>query len=369
MDVSGFDDMNSVPFEMNDTINRLEMATLAPEDGISADNLTENLDRGWFYPSGYGEFAGGGGTIYSDVYINGTYYGGWGSGQALAIDGQEWGMWTNMQYGGYYKQDGGGNFIPPTPSNDWIMALTDTSAYSDPKVWAVAGNLGGAVGGEWSDRRISGDVAGAWVSINDALTGVLGGQVAGTFDPRGATWEMVAIGGIVETDRFLQMVNGGTPSAADAAVLNALNIPYAEVGRTDLVTTTPDPGFTASAVTMYDTTFFSYSTGAKPRIFASGDVVGTNPSGSPGWTVGLSSSGGTANVTADFTMQQYSGGTWSGTVYGNGSVGGVPLDPAGFEGGAAGLVTPNSAPPIGSRHSGNIDFHGTAAGVVNPPKP
>jgi len=326
-------------FEMAGTANRHPMET---GFSVSPENLGGNLDEDYFSIFGYGGFASGGGNIYSG------YYDSSGGGDVSAIEFIDtgWGVWSFKQYGGYDK---GGE------SNDWIMYLADSP---DDETWVLAGDLGGRIGGQWSSDRIKGDVAGAWIDIGQAVTGVLGGELAGTFNAVNATWESVAAGGFIETGRFLDMIQN------NPAALQALNIPYAEVGRADL-TGSVDIGYGTQQVNMYDTTFFAYSTGAKPRIWASGEVTGTNPTGFSYYTVPISGASGNTSVSADFYMQQYNsspGGSWNATVNGIGTVGGVADTP--FKGAAAGTVGAGT-----DSRDISYDFSGTAAGVVNAPNP
>ena len=105
---------------------------------------------------------------------------------------------------------------------------------------------------------------------------------------------------------------------------------------------------------MNNVRFFAYSTGASPRIWATGDVQGTNNGDPSGLTVNLTGSSGTAEINTDFTVNSWGGegGKWNASVAnGSGFVSGHSIE---MKGGAAGSV--DSA----------TTFSGTASGVAKP---
>jgi len=154
--------------------------------------------------------AGGFGADGSTGYINVAS----SMGQSTNLIGLDWGAWTSMMGGGY-----GGS----PPSDAWYMTLNNVT---ETHRWA------NVIGDKFSGGEVSADVAGAWVNITDATTGVMGGGLKGTFDPDYYTWQAVAVGTYIDTDRFLAMANPANTEGN--AALEALNIPYIEVGRTDL---------------------------------------------------------------------------------------------------------------------------------------
>ncbi|GAG07816.1 unnamed protein product, partial [marine sediment metagenome] len=158
------------------------------------------------------------------------------------------------------------------------------------------------------------------------------------------TWQAIAVGGMVETTKFLEMA--GTESGS--AELNAVNIPCIEIGKATLTGSS-----SKLDVHMNDVTFFAYSIGDDPRIWATNDVGGTYSSiPETGHTVNLSGGG----LNADFETNTWDSGNWganvsgSGTYSGTGTMNGSSIQ---MNGGAAGTYTDGS-------------FTGTGAGVARP---
>lgn len=298
-------------FEMDGTLNRVPMATTA----LSAEALKSSVESTYTYMDGSGEFEGGG-------YISMPGY--YNFKETAAIPGQDWGLWY-MTLSGEYSG---------TASDSWYMDLED-HYYGEEWV-----NISGT---KWSDSKIDANVSGAWVDIGMAQTGIAGGELVGTFNPSTYTWESVSAGAWMDTDTFLSMV--GTTEGR--AKLDALNIPYIEIGRTDL--SYSSGGTNLTGLEMKDMIFFSYSTGEKPRIWASGDVTGTTNGSNPiGETVVLTGSGFDNSVI--FRMENYaSGGNWGASVSGSGTVSSHNIM---IEGAAAGTV------------DSSTEFSGTASGVT-----
>jgi len=270
-------------------------------------------------------------------------------GASTDIVGQDWGLWRTMLGGTYLE----------TSSNTWAL---DLSGYDQDStnIWIEVD------GTQWSTEEIAGQVAGAWVDLQNAMTGVMGGEAIGTFNPTENTWQAVAAGSWLETSRFLGMAairydeetatftfntTGTELTDAQNHLLNNLNIPCIEVGRTDLTGTNGNIN-----VTMNDVTFFAYSTNDSPRIWATHDVNGgyqTLPA--PAETVTLSGTGFDNSVT--FTVDNFTEttlgsntGTWAAGVTGSGTVNSYDIT---IDGGAAGDFASGS-------------FDGTGAGVASP---
>ena len=222
------------------------------------------------------------------------------------------GVWTNVVYGGY----------------DYAGALNEDTTWDlyAENGWS-SGDFRMVVDGDkWTGGKAEGKVAGAWVDINDYVTGVMGGKLKGTFDANHATWEAVTSGAMLDTETFLSMAGTDTGRSA----LKAMNIPGFEVGRVDLHGT--DATYGDLSVNMWNTTFFAHESAANaPKIWASGAVTGTNPNARSYIDVPVSGGG----VSADFSMQNYAaGGNWSARVNnGAGAVGGYGVA---FTGAAAG---------------------------------
>ncbi|MFC1867045.1 magnesium transporter MgtE N-terminal domain-containing protein [Thermodesulfobacteriota bacterium] len=315
------------------TLKSVEMASLDP------DTISIGYGGLYFYDyGGYGGFGadGSSGGIY--VYSR--------EGQIKFIEGQDWGVWKSMVGGGY-----GG-----APLDTWYLPLE--SSYDGINSWIEV------VGNKWSNGKVAADVAGAWVNVTDAVTGVMGGGLKGTYNPSLATWQAMGIGTFIGTNNFLTMVDTG-----QVEVLQGLNIPAIEVGSANLRGTGGYEG--ALTVNMWDTRFFKYSTGGA-RIFASGEVTGNDGArgtlhalpGNPVNLTGSNYQNAAAGLSAQFQMNTWNTGTakWSGTVSnGGGTVGGSPVS---FKGGAAGDIAGGT-----DREINPYTFKGTAAGVVQPPAP
>ena len=176
----------------------------------------------------------------------------------------------------------------------------------------------------------------------------------------------------METKRFLQMAATRYDAASDTyafnktgtglsdnqeKLLNAHDIPFIEIGRVDL-TGFRDFKEGSLSVTMHDVTFFAYSAGATPRIWASHKVDG-NYTGSPqpGWEVYDLQAVNRQNVRcihAHFVLEKWDrvDGKWgAGIDHGRAKVGGHKVT---FDGGAAGTIDSANG------------FSGTGAGVVKP---
>jgi len=301
-----------------------------------------DIEEGIISPTGDGSFSDGSGiTVMSS------------QGNSMCITEQGWGIWGTM-LGGIYT---------PTTSTNWTLQLIDDQLTATH--WLeVAGSTTWPAGGGIAET--SGNVAGAWVDLEHALTGVIGGEAIGTFNPTENTWQAVAAGSWLETSKFLGMAairydeetatftfntTGTELTDAQNHLLNNLNIPCIEVGRTDLTGTNGNIN-----VTMNDVTFFAYSTNDSPRIWATHDVNGgyqTLPA--PAETVTLSGTGFDNSVT--FTVDNFTEttlgsntGTWAAGVTGSGTVNSYDIT---IDGGAAGDFASGS-------------FDGTGAGVASP---
>lgn len=244
-----------------------------------------------------------------------------------SLSNQAWGIWQEM-IGGTYSGD---------TSDIWESYL-----YARDDTWEAV-----LVGYKWSENIIRADVAGAWVSWDEAITGVSGGKLVGTFDPTNLKWQAIAQGVGIETTQFLQMINDG-----QLAKLQQLNIPCFEIGRTTLT----GSGGNLTRVTMQDVIFFASQSGGAPRIWATNGVSGSY-SGNPSGSIATlnSQAGGTANFNnVQFKMTNWNttNDVWAATVDGsNGTVGsytGVTM-----KGAAAGRIIDSS------------NFSGTASGIAH----
>ncbi len=309
-------------FEMDGTINRYNMVD-ATKLGLTAAELSSSAYPTWFPLTGSGTFEGGGIMNIPSFYKN--------QGDSMSIEGEDWGIWAATGYGEYSG----------ATSDDWAMSGEYMTSYYLQRMESV--------GSKWSDGKVAADVAGAWVNIGNVQTGILGGELDGTFNPAEYTWENVSSGAWMETSIFLNMA----ATEAGRATLEALNIPCVEIGKTTLAGT--DGTIT---VNMNDVAYFAYSTGADPRIWATGDVNG-NFSSTPvagATSVNLtSSSGGTLSATFDINV--WESNIWEAGIDGSGTLNRTDITGTTaieFTGDATGNYTGDT--------SG--EFSGTGAGVV-----
>lgn len=320
-------------FELDGTVNRIEMmeSISVDQSDIDASVTTETVSA----MTGSGFFEAGGEILPHTII-----------GDYSVFNGQNWGMWTSTLFGTF---DG-------DTSDSWSLMIAPdggpSPAMPDFSHWVHV------TGTKVYDREMAGTAAGAWVNWNDAATGVLGGNLKGTFDPSGATWEAVSGGALIETGRFLDMADAGRESSLyDPAALAQLSIPFVEVGRTDLTSSSVYGGI--SEVYMNDVTFFAYSSGQAPQIWATGSVGGSH-SGinllTPGDAGATLSGAGFYNV--DFSMTRWQDNKWGASISGSGTV----PDTSHFidiTGAAAGAYT--------GTESGT--FSGAASGVATPTPP
>ena len=240
----------------------------------------------------------------------------------------------------------GGRYIYDVTPDEWSASFSIYDGTADLYV---------GYDGTWTEsfgtNIIEADAYQGWVDLNYGVTGVSGGKLIGTFDPDTSTWQTVISLASMDTGTFLDMVQNNQDA------LEALNIPYIEVGRTDL----SGSGGVLTSVTMDDVTFFRYSDGTDPKIWATGSIDGeTSAYGIDvnGSTAILSGTGFDNSVT--FTVNNYGdvGGTWDASVVGTGTVEGNDIN---ITGGAAGTVDTDLDPV-----AYGTTFSGTGAGVVTP---
>jgi hypothetical protein len=326
-DINEMNEMGSEGMWMTQGI----LNSLIMEQGITIS--TDPIEYGYLYFYGDGGFyESNGDPIDASIIVSAS------EGHSVnLIDSNydDWGAWSSM-LGGSYDDYGTGVY--------WDLNLSDIT--SDIKRWAE-------VIGDISGEEISADVAGAWVNIADAATGVMGGALNGMFDPSAFTWQAVAVGTFIDTATFLDMVTN------NQTALQALNIPCVQVGETDL---SGSNGYLTS-VFMNGVKFFAYSTGAEPKIWATGDVNGTTSvygSLVNGSSVTLSGTG--FNNSVNFTINNYGdvGGKWDASVSGSGNVSGYDIN---ITGGAAGKDIEDLGGDSGTK------FLGTGAGVAKPYTP
>ncbi len=201
--------------------------------------------------------------------------------------------------GGLVYRKSRGRYAGPT-SDDWQMG-------SDS--WTEAGSwLRDMKNARFSDGKIAGEGYMAWAEISHSLTGVGGGEVAGTFDPNQQTYETAEIWALVDTASFLRLAR----EEAGRKQLAELNIPCVEIGKTDLAGSSQN-----LSVSVKDVTFFAYSTGDLPRIWATESVSGTYQADPlPEDTVTLTGEG----IEAQFEVTRWESKRWGAAISGSGAL-------------------------------------------------
>jgi hypothetical protein len=220
----------------------------------------------------------------------------------------------------------------------------------------------------------TGDVLGASVLVKNsepASTYVLTGSIKGLFDPVQFTYHMITQGTFMETATFVNKVSGMN-DAQRQAFTDATKIPAFVVGTTDLRGSGSVMGGAINLGNAQDATngilsaaFYAPSTGGKPQIWASGNVIGAYSGAPAGGAVSLSGyapGSSTANgISANFNIQQWTGTKWGATV----TSGSVPAGTSGFtypNAATTGITFQGGA--AGGINAANGTFSGTAAGIV-----
>lgn len=225
------------------------------------------------------------------------------------------------------------------PANPWVRpASSESAGISEIR------NIDQSI---WSDRWLIARGEKAWVNLSDMRTGVSSGELAGRFDPNDNTWRAAEHWKSVETSRFLTL----TANDAGRKKLEELNIPCVTIGKASLTGRSDK-----LTVNMNDVTFFGYSTGAAPKIWAAGDVNGDWRNGpEAGHTVNLSGGG----LNADFSVTNWDSRQWKADVTGNGALNRTDV---------SGTVNTRFSGFAGGQYSGEQSgqFQGTAAGIVTP---
>lgn len=295
---------------------------------------------------------------------------GGGSDNFVVVQDQgQWAHYADLPAWGVWHTLLNGTLESVPTSGDVKMALLGGSTANEAWI-SLSGEPHYSMDGY---EVFEGEASGAWVSLSDTLSGVMGGDLIGTFDP--STWQGIAGGAFLETSEFLKRVAVKMDENGDPVLdqegnfvlsethrihdLQQLNIPFAVVGMTDF--TGGDSVLTS--VRMDDVTFFSRSTGPDPKIWATDKVHGTFAEApGTGHTVVLNSTGG--GLTADFTVRQWNDAAWGAAVQGGGTYSGPgPMkgNTIWMQGGAAGQIGVNAAGEAVSDA-----FSGTGAGVAGP---
>lgn len=276
-----------------------------------------------------GQFFNADGSLAGNISLNEMY------GTRMNIDGESWGI-ASFLIGGTYE-----GFEREKDEDHWQLSFDGWEKNNNVR-WMKELD-----GFRWSDSIVSALGHSAWVDLEQAVTGVSGGQLIGTFDPNEHTWQAVEMWTSVDTPQFMEMASSETGREQ----LSSLNIPCIEVGRANLSGSSE-----TLDVQMNDAVFFSYSTGETPRIWAATDVGGHfRAIPEAGHTVNLNGNG----LNADFTVNKWENNTWNADMNGNGTI--QRADISGttdirFKGAAAGAYTGVSAGEFTGTASGTADL-------------
>ena len=258
---------------------------------------------------------------------------------------QHWGFWQN-HIGANYTTLAGKTLVDDC--KDWFLEWEQEGWEIGPGGIDNLRLYMSAKGTIPHYRNIEGDVAGGWVDIEYAVTGIAVGELHGGYDP--CDLEIFAgSGGVWISTSILMDKLTTDPGRNDLA---KLNIPNVTIGKATLEGSYVDGGNDID-VTMTDVTFLANASGGIPRIWATNNVSGTY-TGTPvaGWTVPLGFTGSSDSkataATANFNLQTWVSGKWDATV--TNGVGTVNSKSISFKGGAAGSI------------DSGTEFSGTAAG-------
>ncbi|MBI9082518.1 MAG: FecR domain-containing protein [Desulfobacterales bacterium] len=327
-------------FAMAGTVQRVQVSD-SPL-GISDVTFADNIGFDAIYIDSYGGGfynASSGPTGGINLYPDGLGYGG---GGAVYSPDAGLGAWAMTQFG---SVPGGS-----TVTDDWGLQLSgDTHQFVvDGIEWPDAGGL------------VSGNVAGAWVDLDHAVTGVTGGLLKGTFDPDASTWQAVLGGVNIETSKFMELIE----NTDGQAILQALNVPSFEVGQINLNQVSGGIGSTGeiSGVAMTGVTFFANQSGGTPAIWATDKVSGNyidNPINAEAMLTG-------GGLSVNFQVNHWNSGQWGATINGDGTPTGVATNGNAMDGTAI-TMTGAAAGAIDKNLAGGTavgEFSGTSAGVV-----
>jgi hypothetical protein len=260
--------------------------------------------------------------------------------EGLAIPGALWGV-GQTHTEGTYSGDPRGDVV--VYSYDVKSGVNTVGTESVVGTQISAGTSWTSSGGYFQSN-----IAGASANWQAAATFVLGGRVQGTFDA--SNWSATTLATKIETTTFVNMaadwsVGGGRDKLA------SLNIPGYIVGSVNMSLSGGDPYW--NSLNINNMGFYASTSGAKPQIWASNNVTGTLVSVAP--TIGansvLAGSAGGSAFTANFVVNNWSGGKWGANIT-NGIIAPALNTATKFQGGAAGAITGNS-------------ISGTASGVAH----
>jgi hypothetical protein len=300
-------------------------------------------------------------TVYEGFLMNadgdfgGSLYAQGFSGDALLLGmprGDEIGLWTTTL-------EGSTDYVADLQSESWNLYAQAMIFDQSPEEPLTGVFLAGEQCTIDSDGFFETRVAGSWIDLEDALTGILGGKLKGAFDAAETQgefyyWHSVAGGISIGTERFLSMAD----TAEGCATLEELDIPAVLVGTTNLAQASSS--YYLDNVYMNDVRFFAYSAGAAPSIWATGNVGGDWLE-IPYWGV---EGGETVSLTSneflqgvEFEIIRWDSNRWAAGVSAySGTVAGHDIA---INGGAAGTYAGDT--------SGT--FTGTASGAASPMPP
>lgn len=314
-------------YEMDGAVNRIVMNETL--DGVSQTSFPGAVTRieGIDF-EGSGNFSAGGAIfeLASEYDL--------GDGFSAFINGQDWGMWASTLYGAYTDN----SELTSDTSDTWSLELVEAAqeAPTGMNHWMEVS------GTKFSNGEMAGNTAGAWVNWDQAMTGVSGGTLKGTFDADNFAWEAVAKGASIETQKFLDMVANSPEKLAQ------LNIPCVQIGTTNLSGSNED-----LTVNMIDVNFFAYSTGTAPAIWATDSVSGNYNQAITSYAGTSLTLSGNGFSSVDFGVKKWDNAQWGAAVNGAGNVPGTDFN-VNITGAAAGTFSAGGT------------LSGTGAGVASP---
>ncbi|MCK4689698.1 MAG: hypothetical protein KAT41_05320, partial [Candidatus Marinimicrobia bacterium] len=206
---------------------------------------------------------------------------------------QYWGFWENHMGATY-------STMVDNWSLEWEQEGTECD---DPKEMNL--RLYMSAKGTTGDRNIDGDMAGGWVDIEYAVTGIAVGDLHGGYNPYSNDIFVGGGGPWLETVELLDMVTNHQDDLAK------MNIPGVKIGIANL----KGSGNNMTDVTLENVTFLSYASNQAPRIWAAGSMSGTySDAPTLGQSIKLTDTAGSHVLAADFTVNTWSGNNWDAKI-------------------------------------------------------
>ncbi len=209
--------------------------------------------------------------------------------EKMGFEDEPWGIMFFAETGKFVRTG-------ETIFDQWQISVSDNKAgWEITRLFKGTENIQGKINGTGLMR---------WVDINNSLTGIGSGMYAGSFDRTRNIWRNVQTWTWMETGKFAFMTKD--PMGID--ILNGLNIPSMEIGRTKLTGKDDIMSLSVDSVT-----FFSYPSGGPNSVWYSQGVSGSFTSlPQPGHVLHMTGD----NIKANFRLISWKNNMWSADISG-----------------------------------------------------